>query len=147
MTTYWAQTLSLLLTVIFLLTFEQKLKVLKMPAPTIQAGSAARPDVGRRLEHLGRLQPLAELGSYLLNLIHSCWLNFPYFLKYGPPQPEVVQGKVWRRCWPLRLTKPRDDSGPESFHQPFPHNACRVCRRPILYSLIIYGFNITESTC
>ena len=93
MTTYWAQTLSLLLTVIFLFTFEQMLKV---PAPTIQAGSAARPDVGRRLEHLGRLQPLAELGSYLLNLIHSCWLNFPYFLKYGPPQPEVVQGKVRR---------------------------------------------------
>ena len=53
MTTYWAQTLSLLLTVIFLLTFEQKLKVLKMPAPTIQLGSAARPDVGRRLEHVG----------------------------------------------------------------------------------------------
>ena len=56
MTTYWAQTLSLLLTVIFLLTFEQMLKVLKMPAPTIQVGSAARPDVGRRLEHVGRLK-------------------------------------------------------------------------------------------
>ena len=108
MTTYWAQTFTLLLTVIFLLTFEKMLKVLKVPAPTIQASSAVRPDVGRRLEHLGRLQPLAELGSYLLNLIHSCRLNFPYFLKYGPPQPEVVQGKVWRRCWPLRLTKPRD---------------------------------------
>ena len=40
MTTYWAQTLSLLLTVNFLLTFEQMLKVLKMPAPTIQVGAA-----------------------------------------------------------------------------------------------------------
>ena len=55
MTTYWAQTLSLLLTVIFLLTFEQMLKVLKMPAPTIQASSAARPDVGRRLVHVGSI--------------------------------------------------------------------------------------------
>ena len=55
MTTYWAQTLSLLLTVIFLLTFEQMLKALKMPAPTIQASSAARPDVGRRLEHVGSI--------------------------------------------------------------------------------------------
>ena len=55
MTTYWAQTFTLLLTVIFLLTFEQKLKVLKMPAPTIQLGSAARPDVGRRLEHVGSI--------------------------------------------------------------------------------------------
>ena len=55
MTTYWAQSFTLLLTVIFLLTFEQMLKVLKMPAPTIQAGSAARPDVGRRLEHVGSI--------------------------------------------------------------------------------------------
>ena len=52
MTTYWAESFTLLLTVIFLLTFEQMLKVLKMPAPTIQASSAARPDVGRRLERL-----------------------------------------------------------------------------------------------
>ena len=55
MTTYWAQTLSLLLTVIFLLTFEQMLKMLKMPAPKMQAGSAAPPDVGRRLEHVGSI--------------------------------------------------------------------------------------------
>ena len=55
MTTYWAQTFSLLLTAIFLLTFVQMLKVLKMPAPTIQASSAARPDVGRRLEHVGSI--------------------------------------------------------------------------------------------
>ena len=55
MTTYWAQTFSLLLTAIFLLTFEQMLKVLKIPAPTIQASSAARPDVGRRLGHVGSI--------------------------------------------------------------------------------------------
>ena len=55
MTTYWAQTLSLLLTAIFLLTFEQTRKVLKMPATTIQVDSAARPDVGRRLEHVGSI--------------------------------------------------------------------------------------------
>ena len=55
MTTYWAQTFTLLLTVIFLLTFEKMLKVLKMPAPTIQASSAAPPDVGRRLEHVGSI--------------------------------------------------------------------------------------------
>ena len=64
MTTYWAKSFTLLLTVIFLLTFEQMLKVLKMPAPTIQVGSAARPDVGRRLKHVGRLKPLTEFGSY-----------------------------------------------------------------------------------
>ena len=52
MTTYWAKSFTLLLTVIFLLTFEQMLKV---PAPTIQASSAARPDVGRRLEHVGSI--------------------------------------------------------------------------------------------
>ena len=61
MTTYWAKSCTLVLTVIFLLTFEQMLKV---PAPTIQAGSAARPDVGRRLKHVGRLKPLTEFGSY-----------------------------------------------------------------------------------
>ena len=55
MTTYWAELFTLLLTVFFLLTFEQMLKVLKMPAPTIQVGSAARPDVGRRLEHVGSI--------------------------------------------------------------------------------------------
>ena len=55
MTTYWAKSCTLVLTVIFLLTFEQMLKVLKMPAPTIQLGSAARPDVGRRLEHVGSI--------------------------------------------------------------------------------------------
>ena len=109
MTTYWAQTFSLLLTAIFLLTFVQMLKVLKMPAPTIQASSAAPPDVGRRLEHVGRLKPLAVLDSYLLNVIDSCWLYFSDdILKYDPPQPKVVQGEVRRRCWPLRLTKPRD---------------------------------------
>ena len=55
MNTYWAKSVTLLLTVltvIILLTFEQMLKV---PAPTIQAGSAARPDVGRRLEHVGSI--------------------------------------------------------------------------------------------
>ena len=55
MTTYWAKSFTLLLTVIFLLTFEQMLKVLKMPEPTIQVGSAERPDVGRRLEHVGSI--------------------------------------------------------------------------------------------
>ena len=55
MTTYWAQSFTLLLTVILLLTFEQMLKVLKMPAPSIQVGSAVRPDVGRRLEHVGSI--------------------------------------------------------------------------------------------
>ena len=55
MTTYWAQSFTLLLTVIFLLTFEKMLKVLKMPAPTVQVGAAARPDVGRRLEHVGSI--------------------------------------------------------------------------------------------
>ena len=55
MTTYWAKSCTLVLTVIFLVTFEQMLKVLKMPAPTIQASSAARPDVGRRLEHVGSI--------------------------------------------------------------------------------------------
>ena len=43
---YHAKKFTLLLTVVFLLTFEQMLKV---PASTIQAGSAERPDVGRRL--------------------------------------------------------------------------------------------------
>ena len=75
MNTYWAKSVTLLLTVltlIFLLTFEQMLKV---PAPTIQAGSAARPDVGHRLA-VGGLQSLTELSSYLLNLIDCCWLYF-----------------------------------------------------------------------
>ena len=65
MTTYWAKSVTLLLTVltvIFLLTFEQMQK--KVPAPTIQTGSAARPDVCRRLKHVGRLKPLTEFGSY-----------------------------------------------------------------------------------
>ena len=55
MTTYWAQSYTLLLMVIVLLTFEQMLKMLKMPAPTIQVGSRARPDVGRRLKDVGSI--------------------------------------------------------------------------------------------
>ena len=64
MNTYWAKSVTLLLTVltvIFLLTFEQMLIV---PAPTIQVGSAARPDVGRHHKLVGRLKPLTEFGSY-----------------------------------------------------------------------------------
>ena len=76
MTTYWAQTLSLLLTVIFLLTFEQKLKVLKMPAPTIQLGSAARPDVGRRLEHVGSILDILLVSETIQTI--TIYLRLPF---------------------------------------------------------------------
>ena len=76
MTTYWAQTLSLLLTVIFLLTFEQKLKVLKMPAPTIQLGSAARPDVGRRLEHVGSILDILLVFKTIQTI--TIYLRLPF---------------------------------------------------------------------
>ena len=76
MTTYWAQTLSLLLTVIFLLTFEQKLKVLKMPAPTIQLGSAARPDVGRRLEHVGSIVDILLVFETIQTI--NIYLRLPF---------------------------------------------------------------------
>ena len=76
MTTYWAQTLSLLLTVIFLLTFEQKLKVLKMPAPTIQLGSAARPDVGRRLEHVGSIVDILLVFETIQTI--TIYLRLPF---------------------------------------------------------------------
>ena len=76
MTTYWAQTLSLLLTVIFLLTFEQKLKVLNMPAPTIQLGSAARPDVGRRLEHVGSIVDILLVFETIQTI--TIYLRLPF---------------------------------------------------------------------
>ena len=76
MTTYWAQTLSLLLTVIFLLTFEQMLKVLKMPAPTIQLGSAARPDVGRRLEHVGSIVDILLVFETIQTI--TIYLRLPF---------------------------------------------------------------------
>ena len=76
MTTYWAQTLSLLLTVIFLLTFEQTLKVLKMPAPTIQLGSAARPDVGRRLEHVGSIVDILLVFETIQTI--TIYLRLPF---------------------------------------------------------------------
>ena len=76
MTTYWAQTLSLLLTVIFLLTFEQMLKVLKMPAPTIQLGSAARPDVGRRLEHVGSILDILLVFETIQTI--TIYLRLPF---------------------------------------------------------------------
>ena len=76
MTTYWAQTLSLLLTVIFLLTFEQKLKVLKMPAPTIQLGSAALPDVGRRLEDVGSILDILLVSKTIQTI--NIYLRLPF---------------------------------------------------------------------
>ena len=76
MTTYWAQTLSLLLTVIFLLTFEQKLKVLKMPALKIQLGSAAPPDVGRRLEHVGSIVDILLVFETIQTI--TIYLRLPF---------------------------------------------------------------------
>ena len=76
MTTYWAQSFTLLLTVIVLLTFEQMLKMLKMPAPTMQAGSAAPPDVGRRLEHVGSILDILLVSKTIQTI--NIYLRLPF---------------------------------------------------------------------
>ena len=76
MTTYWAQSFTLLLKVIFLLSFEQMLKVLKMPALTIQASSAARPDVGRRLEHVGSIVDILLVFETIQTI--TIYLRLPF---------------------------------------------------------------------